>query len=179
MRSIHSHPESESEKLLHQGSHHHKASRTTSTCRAPWQYPREKSEECRAGPKARCGMRMMHETRCETSQIHIRTLSNGDCHSKQPPLALSARGRLTGCRRGYESYRKIQSFYMISNQFLCLRSPRARTAPPPAPRGTVFIVWTRVDFLVSLVARFYSYSGPRSLGECLEATCMHGESEAT
>ena len=87
MRSIHPHPESESEKLLHQGSHHHKASRTTSTCRAPWQYPREKSEECRAGPKARCGMRMMHETRCETSQIHIRTLSNGDCHSKQPPLA--------------------------------------------------------------------------------------------
>ena len=73
----------------------------------------------------------------------------------------------------------LQSFHMISNQLLCLRSPQARTAPPPAPRGTVFIVWTRVDFLVSLVARFYSYGGPRRLGERLEATYMHSESEAT
>jgi len=34
----------------------------------------------------------------------------------------------------------IQSFQMISNQFLCFSLQQARPAPPPPPRGTVFIV---------------------------------------
>ena len=79
--------------------------------------------------------------------------------------------------RGTAVY-QLQSFHVKSNQLLCLRSPQARTAPPPAPRGTVFIVWTRVDFLVSLVAKSYSYSGPRSLGGRPEATHACSESEA-
>ena len=62
---------------------------------------------------------------------------------------------------------------MISNQLLLLGSPQARTAPPTAPRGTIFIVWIRVDFLVGLVARFGDYRGFCSLGGRLGELCLH------